>query len=1180
MANDRPDLNHLIGSRSNRGSGGGGNYNASDYTGYSGNGMSQPFMDRYNQIVQSNQRNSGGRNSALAGLGQRREEQRQREKEREGKKEATILDRAANAFGQLGENIQNLSGQEEAAKTEGVLDDAASFRGGLVTGTISAPFTGASQIYEAAFGRRATEMDDEGYIPEEDLDLGQRVATGISGGINLVGPWFGGSGKMVRSGARAVQAGLGGLQGAVGLGDDAVRAAAGSAKKAVERATEGGFWGTVRNIGGDMLEEGVEEFVQSPLDEIRDETLDEDWLSRAAYSGAMGAIGGGIMSGGALAVNTALSKVSKNSGDPADVKKPVDRDTETTRNRYGFQDRPGTMVKDAQDVARETLRSEQTSPGSASVLQVSTGTKHGYDDGTIGADVFRAIFDHPDGGRSAKMVSDWFGVDVNTMVGIMRSDDYAQQLESLHQQNKKNGTAKSLVLGRNPDTSGGVYTVDIDHIVDGAYIDLSPATFNFVKSDVDGDKVTVYFDPSIKSQGYVSERLVDPVKGKWNNETQSYESTSNVEHSDFSFIPRDMDPKDVDRIFQDVFSRMVDPSSSIDYKTYSNRWSSGDSKTGGKAVSHGTDGEISAFFDTMLREIDADPDANVAGHSVVSEVYKELAADPGNQLLLAQQQATEDARYHVEILSDAISSYLTDVPRVKYDEMEHGYKSSGEISDIFQKIIQAYDRYNMAMAKFSQTKTNVMFRQDGKVAMTAQAEQLSNLSRQLINEIARIENRPSVIENLMAIAMRQSEVGGRVENSVSGIFNTMVSTKTDMQFFSRHTDGVRTGEDLRSMMSSFIDNYNEYVDIYNKAVQKETTGGRVDGGKVSQKRRLDGKEPLSAENVRAFIEIYGDRPISRILDISDAPALAGYTFNDWIEAYVHSGRTARTQFGGYDSEIQTFVDRAIESYYARVKGASGRMQNQLGLITQQFRSLYANGVPDQRFWAEAEYLVTALRKVFDPKIANAIGLVSVESIDDSDWGHAVKSGSQAEICNFVVSAGFAGKYDVVYREFFKAKRALERNNGVAAEQHRLNAVYELQRTALMSDTDMRISREIYQKIRDINALDKAEVLSNLYNALTSMDMTFDEKMSAYSPEDSTRGTDILIDAITTESIGPGQADISQRYKKSYSQLSMALRASYSRNLTLWESIYSQFTKAGDTETVADAIVDLMGDYFY
>lgn len=1187
MANDRPDLSHLIGSRSNRNesrdSGGGGSYNASDYTGYSGNGMSQSFMDRYNQIVRDNQRDGRSRGSSLSGLGQRRNEQRRqgkRDEEREGKKEANALDRAANAFGKLGENIQNLSGAEEAAKTEGKFDDAVSFLGGLVTGTLSAPFTGASQMYEAFTGRRATEMDDEGYIPEEDLDLGQKVATGISGGINLVGPWFGGSGEMVRSGSRAIQAGLGKLQGAAGLGDDAVRAAASSAGRAFEKATEGGRWGIIKSIGGDALEEGIEEFVQSPLDEIRADTLDEDWLARAANAGALGALGGGIMSGGSIAVNKALSKVSKNSGDPAEVKSPVDPDTSTTRSRYGFQDRPGTMVKDAQDVARETLREEQTSPGSASVLQVSTGTKHGLDDGSIGADVFKAIFDHPDGGRSAKMVSDWFGVDLNTMIGIMRSDDYARQLEALHQQNKKNGTAKSLVLGRNPDTSGGVYTVDIDHIVDGAYIDLSPATFNFVKSDVDGDKVTVYFDPSIESQGYVSERLVDPVKGKWDNETQSYERTSNIEHSDFSFIPRNMDSKDVNRIFQDVFSRMVDPSSSIDYKTYADRWTKGDSKTGGKVVSSGTNGEVSAFFDTMLREIDADPDAKVAGHSVVSELYRELAADPGNQLLLAQQQAMEDARYHVEILSDSISSYLTDVARVKYDETQHGYQSRGEISDIFQKIIQAYDRYNMAMAKFSQTKTNVMFRQDGKVAMTAQAEQLSSLSRQLANEIARVENRPSVIENLMAIAMRQSEVGGRVENSVSGVFSTMVSTKTDMQFFSRHQNGVRSGDEIRNMMSTFIESYNEYVGIYNKAVDRETTDGRVDGGKVSKKRELNGKDPLSAECVRAFIEIYGDRAISRVLDISDAPALVGYTFSDWIEAYVHSGRTSRTQFGGYDSEIQTFIDRAIESYYARIKGSSMRMQDQLGLITQQIRSLYANGVPDQRFWAEAEYLVTSLRKVFDPKIANAIGLVSVESIDGSRWGEAIKSGSQSEICNFVVSAGFAGKYDTVYREFFAAKRALEKKNGVAAEHHRMNAMYELQRTSLMSDTDFRISREIYRNIKDIGSLEKTDVLSNLYNAVTSMDMTFDEKMSAYSPEDSTRGTDLLIDAITTESIGPGQADISQRYEKSYSQLSMALRASYSRNLTLWESIYSQFTKAGDTDTVADAIVDLMGDYFY
>ena len=1123
--------------------------------------ITRNFVDRYNQIADQSAKDD------------------EREEREDGRKQATMLDRLAYASNKFAENIQNLSGQEQAAKTETKVDDALAFGAGLVTGTLSAPFTGFAQMTEAFTGRRATEMED-GYIPEEDLDFGQRLATGASGTINLIGPMLGGSGEMLKTMGRGAQAAMGVGQKALGFGDDAIRAAGNSAKRSVSSflgdAAQSNFdkaVNTTWKIAKDSFEEGAEEFFQSPLDEIRAGTIDDDWFGRALEAGGLGALGGGIMSGGSLAVNSLIQKVGDNGGSGKDVKTPTNPDTERTTAKYGFNDTPGTMVKDARDVMQEELRSRQSSTGSTSALQVSTGKVHGLDDGDFGARIFKAMFEYPDGGRSAKMVADFFNMSVNDMATLFSSQDYATQLETVHQRNKANGTAKPLILGRNPDTQNGVYSVDIDHIVDGDYVDLAPATFNFVKSDVDGDTVTMYLDPAVVSQGYVSERLVDPVKATWNNDEQRYEPASNVEHSDFSFIPKSMDEADVRSIFSDVFTRL---GVKLDPKTYADRWISGDATTHGVAVRKGTNSDVSMFLDTMLREID-EAKQGVRGHTAVSELYRSLASDPKNEYLRALDHAVEDYRMQIETLSNSFQP--ASIPNVKYRDTSHGYTTTGAISDTMQNIISVFDQMNLVMAKYSEGKSNSLFRQDGMLAMKAQSKRIRKLNDDLLSIMGRHSEQDGVIDNMIAIAMRQSELGGSVETNVSGVYDIILKSRMDRAVLADHTSGVSTGADLNTMIRTYIDINNDLARAYKSVIEKGIERGDIDPASVREKPILDKDDPLSANNVRSFIETFGDRQISSILDTSNAPALDGVTFNDWLESYIRNGRTARTQFGGYDRDIQKFIDRAIASYYARLKGVSTLMMNRLELISKAIRDLYADGVPTGANKAEGEYLVTALRKVFDPKIANTIGLTSVDSIDDGRWGRLIKSGNKSDICNFVISAGFAGKYDRVYEEFFSAKRAAENKNMIAAETHRLLLVKELEKTALYSATDKRITYEIYRNTKDLDTLLNTDVLSPLYNAIVSLDISFDQKYNSYSAEDSTNGTDLLVDALATERIGPGQTDINARIEKSYSQYAMAVRASYSRNLSVWQSIYSQLSSTGNTTAAAEAIVDLLGDYY-
>lgn len=1128
----------------------------------SSGGVSKSFMDRYNQIKAASGGEREDQSTIMApGTSGRRGE---------------AVDHFIAGMGNIGDAIQSWSGQEEAAKTETPVDDALSFLGGLVTGTFSAPFTGVAQLGEAITGHRATEMDENGFIPEDDLDLGQRIATGLSGGINALGPRFGGSWEMLSGGKRAIQAGIGAAGAAAGKqwGVDMLEGA-------VRRASSDAGRSFGRELAKDMAEEGLEEFVQSPLDEIREGTFDDDWLGRAAEAGVMGAVGGGIMSGVGQGLNYGLSKLNP----PSDAR-PTDTRRQGTVSPgamqgisdYSFnRNRAGEMLPDAQEAAVESLRNRTTSPGSASVLQASTGKAHGINSGDIGADVFREIFYKPDNGRSAKMVSDWFGTDVSSMARVMASDDYAGQLAQMHRANKEAGKARPLKLGRNPATEKvGRYDVDVDEIVDGGFIDLAPMTYNFVKSDVDGDKVSVYLDPAVTTEGYITRRLVSSVAANWNDEKQRYERKSNVEFSDFAFMPKSYSKERAREIFSGVFDSVVGKQDAVDPAKFADEMAS--------HIRTWDDADYAMFFANIMQEVNKAKADKKIGESVsadrlASELMRELADSPEAVLMRTLDNDIKKLEVQTKDLADSIVR-INDTVTTE-DPNARSYQTAGAVPDAMDSLVRIWSRFNLVSAKLSTGATNVLFRQDGALVMRGQSKQLRQISDRLETIASEIDpdGRNGVFQKILSITIKQAEIGGDIINNVSGIFDSMVRSQVMIRALSRMNGAPQTGQQMTDMLTTFREEWNKVVPAYERAVEQATTQGLQEMRNSATKPELKSSDPFDIENVRYFVETFGDVDLKRILPVEKSRGLEGHTLNSWLEAYVGGGRTDRTQFGGMDHEFQQFIDTAIAGHMARliaVEQSFGTFSKNLAPV---LRRLYEGGL-DKADRAEAEFVLTSIRRLFDPEVANRLGLVSIDNLDTGKWGRELVSGSADRVSNAILSMALVGKYDAMIRYANEAKRLLSVGQDERAQSMLLRARNEAGRLALMSRLDTLVVSEAYESLKSLDDLRERDVVSVTYDALTDLDISYDEKVRALSQNDASNGIRVISDALSTDSNAVGASGLSNKMIRANSQLQSAMRASRSRNLTLWEGIRANFSASGKQQVAASAIVDLLADSYY
>ena len=148
---------------------------------------------------------------------------------------------------------------------------------GMASGLINAP----SKIGAAMGGYR---VKDDGNV--EKLSDEQRTATLLDGTIDVGGLAFGGSGTLLKS-----------------LGKQ-------SAKQAADRTAKQAILNTVKEIAKDSAKEGLEESTQTFLGDVADNGRLDAGIKDYGQSFALGALGGGVMSGAGKGVQAGKSALN------------------------------------------------------------------------------------------------------------------------------------------------------------------------------------------------------------------------------------------------------------------------------------------------------------------------------------------------------------------------------------------------------------------------------------------------------------------------------------------------------------------------------------------------------------------------------------------------------------------------------------------------------------------------------------------------------------------------------------------------------------------------------------------------------------------------------------------------------------------------------------------------------
>ncbi len=122
-----------------------------------------------------------------------------------------------------------VAGADDSTKTN--LNDLGRFGGSLVQGFGTMPVIGAKELYEAGVGHGT----DAATGLQKDLSTSERIGRGISGGLNVVTPFVGGSGKLLDSfTTKAMTKGLSEAEGAVAT-QLATRIASGAASETEQK---------------------------------------------------------------------------------------------------------------------------------------------------------------------------------------------------------------------------------------------------------------------------------------------------------------------------------------------------------------------------------------------------------------------------------------------------------------------------------------------------------------------------------------------------------------------------------------------------------------------------------------------------------------------------------------------------------------------------------------------------------------------------------------------------------------------------------------------------------------------------------------------------------------------------------------------------------------------------------
>ena len=833
---------------------------------------------------------------------------------------------------------------------------------GMFVGAIP---TGAADLGEVITGNPYHEAtkNEQGnwYIPDYQLDASQRAASLGNAVINIGGMLTGGAGRVVGGAGKIASAGLGAagkvaraekvMKGAERAGD----AFGGLSKGVATRIYESSMKSQGKEIGKtglgiglalDAADEGVEEFGQSYLDDIRYKSLDEGSFGRAFESGVWGAAGGLMMGGLGRGASALAEKANKHI-----YKDKIDSilnemeisDPETREALWSVpQQLRQPVLSRLNNVARTAINDELVSgstrkaQGAGLGMQIGTDSTLKFNDIVPSTENIRAIYlTDPE---SAKKVAATFGTTTEVLDTIFKvqngiEPEYhgargtANCLNKILEESRANGHIAKVALGRNPDTKYGGFYLNIARVEEGSGHRVNPLVMAILGSDFDADKSSIYYDPDnttksdnqprLNVNGYPIDMLIDPESGK-----------STVDWLYYGLDEWTKFGSENSNRLKELVSKQLEP-----YKEYKVQLQDGNYK--------GIDEYFANRFDEVFRIKDLDKRSDELSRVIIelaSKIDEARAKGFGIEALGGMDIAEELIQNTFADPTELIQNYGE---MVKSQFVSNVAEQSGEDPAVVEawwskwtapgslgdntKIFQMTDVLGLLSYALGD-KGNPIFRQYGMLLYGAKSKpavfkEITELFSQMRRED--MEGSTTAVDRLIRESFRMCIAGEDPQTTIEGIINSYmyaeIVARTDL-----YNHSIDSQQALDNFIDVLIDVQAKWTKDYNRWGKANTAAGWDENYFSIYKTPLT-KNSSPAEIYRVFTQVFGGAKISDLFSSHAIPTDYQYlTLNQFIDRLYqnYSPTTVKMVLSGADprmSQIIPWIDGLVKSHEHQVK---------------------------------------------------------------------------------------------------------------------------------------------------------------------------------------------------------------------------------------------------------------------
>lgn len=1016
------------------------------------------------------------------------EQQQQREDRSNEREDASLIDKFSKGVIDTGEELFNLLGAQDAMKAAqesgGLAKNPLGTLGAIALsipgGIIGSPVKGAGQLYEVATGRDVQSMDDDGTISAERLDASQRAWEGLDAGINLGGGFIGGSGRILGAGGKALSK----MDNPVGdfIGKLMPNEGRGIISKELGKAgfSKGAQVGG--QIASDMAEEAAEEFVQTYAEHGRaGDDFNNDTFGEAVESGIYGAIGGGMMSAGGLAMNSAI-KGRQSSSTADNASKPDNSGFkalgEVKESVPISRQQMAPSAKQAFDTL-ETKRDTETNNGFGLILAPGH-SDIGLDDAWIGIEGLKAQWGAADQEGRA-VISKMLGLDENVINNALATNDFATLNANLGRHAEYNRRS----IKREPGTAKTtIHDVWVTKIVPGTKMQLHPMTSQLANGDIDGDTKTVLQLPGheflLPSQLFLN-------------------SDGSTDYS-LDYLPNlDTEPgrealkrrlsDNLGQVKQQIGDQPFDQL--VNMITNSASRAKVDQDVSGKEflknmqdlatlASNISDGDVSVISDVVSGALSAMYDANTE-----SEVI--------DSLLDRIDREIEDLTYEVAV-GDALG--------------ERAYRQdSGSEGNAKAKSAIAYDLGEIHSLVYGLLKGASL--REGQTDKYNIVKRISKMNKILSGA------GQSRIDRIMLEWSKITDFGEDINENITNMFNTYMLTRFVSEVgFSDHNK-IGDGIDADAMVDKFIEIRNDLGSAFNESIKKTFTSGKEGIVGSIPKTNLS-KESDSDRNLAIgyMLQTLDGFTVNNVFDVPSTSSMRDMFIGDMVD--LLSKQQLREPVYDYVGEDGAKLLSKMVDYHRK---APGRIQQEMIDQLANIVNLDNNELSLEENYATATWILESILGPMNQEVILESEIWDVYRAAKSKYGYDIFMGNASDRANVRVSLTI----EVMYKDVLEMHRKFEETNDSkyleAAKQYaarRVNgssitkAIYaELNKSGSVKwieffsdiDKDFNLKQNIFNEILDQNHLPQAALLTDVLTIgqdLDSLKSSVRENLKAVS----------------------------------------------------------------------------------